>query len=239
MANDVELTDSENDCIRKGRELVAAVAGAGKRVAQHARSLYGQDAFFLERSVGLLARTMLCKAGQKGAATPELGHKITLIATYFQGCATTERLIAEGQYAKAAAALKQDLEILTRISEIDAGAAQVGKTPHMRHAPEGSARIYGDLNKVAHPFNEGLLHRHLEQIATDGIRGVSPFPIFREQTILNEFKLHCWICYSFCHASVFVLLQNYGENDPFVQDCAERFGLLQDFGFALGILKRT
>jgi hypothetical protein len=238
VKKDVSLEDSENDCVLKGRELRAAVAGAGMRVAQQAKAIFDVDLYFLERSVGLLARTMLCKAGQVGSQSPEVGNKITLIATYFQGCGFTERLIAEGQYVKAAAALKQDLEILTRIREIDAGTAKAGKTPHMRHAPDGSARIYGDLNKVAHPSNETLMHQHLERVTTEGIRGVSPFPIFRESTLQNEFKLHCWLCYSFCHASVQVLLENYGEDDPFVQDCANRFVLLQDSGIASGLLRR-
>jgi hypothetical protein len=208
------------------------------RVAEQAKAIFGIDAFFLERAVGLLARTILCKAGQKGSGTPEMGKKILLIATYFQGCGFTERLIAEGQYAKAAAALKQDLEILTRIREIDSGSAQTGRTPQMRHAPEGSARFYGELNKIAHPANEALIHRHLEQVTTNGIRGVSPFPVFRESTTRNEFMLHCWLCYSMCHASVQVLLENYGEDDPFVLDCMNRFALLQESGLASGLLKR-
>jgi hypothetical protein len=239
MVKEVSLDDSENDCILKGRELRAAIRGGGMRVAKQATVIFGPNVFFLERSVGLLARTIFCKAGQQGASTPEIGHKILLIATYFQGCETTERLIAEGQHAKAAAALKQDFEILTRICEIDAGAARQGETPQMRHAPRGSARIYGELNKVAHPSNELLLHRHLEQVATDGIRGVSPIPIFRENTALNEFKLHCWLCYSMCHASVLVLLENYGEEDPFVLDCLNRFVLLQECGLELGLLRRV
>jgi hypothetical protein len=166
-----------------------------------------------------------------------MGKKILLIATYFQGCGFTERLIAEGQYAKAAAALKQDFEILTRIKEIDAGEAHSGKTPQMRHAPKGSPRLYGELNKVAHPSNETLLHKHLEQVVKGGIKGVSPLPIFRESTVCSEFKLHCWLCYSICHASVQVLLENYGEDDDLVVDCVTRFALLQDSGLASGILR--
>ena len=103
---------------------------------------------------------------------------------------------------------------MTRIREIDAGTAKQGKTPQMRHAPNGSAALYGDLNKVAHPSNESLLHRHLEQLVTHGIRGVSPVPVFLENTTLNTFSIHCWLCYSICHASVLVLLENYGEEDP-------------------------
>jgi hypothetical protein len=239
MIKEISLDDSENDCILKGRELKAAIRGAGMRVAKHATAVFGPNVFFLERAVGLLARTIFCKAGLKGTSTPEIGHKILLIATYFQGCETTGRLIAEGQHAKAAAALKQDFEILTRIREIDAGSAKQGQTPHMRHAPSGSAPLYGELNKVAHPSNESLLHRHLEQVVTDDIRGVSPVPTFRENTALNEFKLHCWLCYSMCHASVLVLLENYGEADPWVVDCLNRFVLLQDSGFALGLLRRV
>jgi len=168
-----------------------------------------------------------------------MGNKMLLIVTYFQGCGFTERLIAEGQYAKAAAALKQDFEILTRINEVDAGEAQSGKTPQMRHAPKGSPRLYGELNKVAHPSNEALLHLHLKQIVKDGIGGVSPLPMFRESTVRNEFKLHCWLCYSICHASVQVLLENYGEEDDWVVDCVTRFALLQDTGLASGILRRV
>jgi hypothetical protein len=238
MNTDVSLSDSENDCVLKGRELRAAVTDAGTRVAQQAKAIYGNNAYFLERAVGLLARTLLCKASKKGSASPETGKKMLLIVTYFQGCGFTERLIAEGQYAKAAAALKQDLEILTRIKEIDAGEAQTGKTPQMRHAPKGSSRLYGELNKVAHPANEALLHSHLEQVVTGGIRGVSPFPIFRVSTVRNEFALHCWICYAICHAGVQVLLENYGEDDVFVIDCMTRLALLQDSGLAQGILKR-
>jgi hypothetical protein len=238
MDTSVSLEDSENDCVLKGREFRAAVTGAGMRVARQAKAIYGVDAFFLERAVGLLARTMLCKAGQVGSRMPETGQKMLLITTYFQGCSFTERLIAEGQYAKAAAALKQDFEIVTRIREIDAGTAQTGKTPHMRHAPEGSARIYGELNKIAHPSHEALMHLHLEKITNEGVRGVSPFPIFRESTVRNEFKLHCWLCYSICHASVQVLLENYGDEDVFVVDCMTRFALLQDSGLALGLLRR-
>lgn len=239
MTQEISLNDSEKDCILKGRELRAAVIGAGLRVAEQAKAIYGQDAFFLERAVGLLARTMLCKSGQKGSATKELGHKISLITTYFQGCGFTERLISEGQYAKAAAALKQDFEIVTRIQEIDAGVAQAGRTPHVRNAPQGSGRIYGDLNKVAHPSNERLLHRHLAQISTNGVSGVSPIPVFRESTVQAQFKLHCWLCYAICQASVSVLIENYGEGDPYVQDCMNRFVLLQDSGLALGLLKRV
>jgi hypothetical protein len=196
------------------------------------------EVLFLERAVGLLARTILCKAGQKGSGTPEMGKKILLITTYFQGCGFTEHLIFEGQYAKAAAALKQDFEILTRIREIDAGAAHVGKTPQMRHAPKGSPKFYGELNNVAHPSNEFLMHLNLEQVTTEGVRGVSPFPIFRESTVHNEFMLHCWLCYSICHASVQILIENYGEDDAFVQDCMNRFALLQDSGLASGLLRR-
>src|ERR1039458_9809073 len=98
MNTDVSLADTEDDCVLKGRELRAAVADAGLRVAQRAKATYGNDANFLERAVGLLARTMLCKAGKLGSPTAEIGNKILLIATYFQGCEFTERLIAEGQH---------------------------------------------------------------------------------------------------------------------------------------------
>ena len=71
MINEVSLDDSENDCILKGRELKAAIRGAGMRVAKQATAAFGPNVFFLERAVGLLACTMFCKAGQKRSFKPE------------------------------------------------------------------------------------------------------------------------------------------------------------------------
>lgn len=171
-----------------------------------------------------------------GQPSREIGHKISLVSTFIQGCDQTEQLISEGYHSKAAAALKQDMELLTRIREVDAGAAKSGVTPHMRHAPTGSARLYGDLNKVAHPSHEPLLQRHLEQVTKDDVPGVSPFPTFVEQTIKNHYWIHAWLCYEFSRESVRILMENYGD-DPYVTDCAKRFTTLQTEGIEAGILK--
>jgi hypothetical protein len=61
-------------------------------------------------------------------------------------------MISDGQYAKAAAALKQDMQ--SRIHESVTGVAKEGGTPHLRYLPvAGARRFYGELNDVAHPSN--------------------------------------------------------------------------------------
>ena len=89
------------------------------------------------------------KPGKSDDAT---SARLVLIASFLQGSDVTETLISEGQYVKAIAVLKQDMEMLVRIHETIAGVAKIGQTPQMRYLPvEGARRFYGELNKVAHP----------------------------------------------------------------------------------------
>mgnify|MGYP003406669284 CR=1 FL=1 len=76
-----------------------------------------------------LADLQSFKAGIPGKTNEKSGEILRLIAIFWQGQFYTEQMISEGQYIKASAFIKQEIEIITRIAEIKQGVAKDGKTP--------------------------------------------------------------------------------------------------------------
>jgi len=231
-----DLNDSWTTCVERSEIFQNAIKGASVKVAESSRLLCDDSNLFREMALALLIRTMLCKQGEKGHPSPSISSRISLITSFVQGANCTKNLVLGGYHAKAAAVLKQDYEILTRIKEVKAGKSKDGVTPNVKHAPEGSQRIYGALNDFAHPSNEALIIRHLQQAGSDGIPGVSPFPTFVKRTIEVHWWTHVWLTHEFCKEALQLLAENYGEEDLNVQDCYERWENVVEEGIRCGLL---
>ena len=145
-----------------------------------------------------------------------MNDRLILIASFFQGVGVTETLISEGQYAKAAAVLKQDLEILTRIHETLQGVAKPGGTPNVKYAPTGAGRLYGQLNNVAHPSTPELLAAFLGRLDEGDVCGVSYEPVFAEETALSLYELHVWLIFEMCRELLRLMHDLYGADPAFV-----------------------
>jgi hypothetical protein len=144
------------------------------------------------------------------------------LVAFIQGASWTERLISEGQYVKAAAALKQDYELLARIHEVRTQRARDGRTPNMASAPPGSGRHYGELNKVAHPSNLD----YLLSVFTASFGTPVMLPVFQAQTSVAMYKSHVWLCCEMARSSVYLLMDLLGEDHPAVDHCAVVFALV-------------
>lgn len=177
--------------MQRGMHLEGVIELEGKQIREQSKVSYGSellDARLL--AISCLAFLFDIRAGQPGASNESRSHRLVLAAAFLQGAPATETLISEGQYAKAAATLKQDYEILARLAEIRIGKAKQGQTPNARHAPDGSQFIYGDLNKVAHPSNEPILDELLNKLVAGEIRGVSPVPVFLKDIARQLYEVH-------------------------------------------------
>jgi hypothetical protein len=140
-----------------------------------------------------------------------------------------------GQYIKAAAVLKQDLEILTRIREVRANVAVPKKVPNMKHAPEGAGRFYGDLNSIAHPSTLQYLQENLAQLHSADVHGVSPVPSFASDMACRMYELHIWLTLEVAREQVLLFAEMYGENDPHLETVSKWFAravsMLEKAGF--------
>jgi hypothetical protein len=142
-----------------------------------------------------LTDLQIFKAGTPGETNEELGEILGLVTIFWQGQFYTEQLISQGQYVQAAGAIKQEIEILARIAEINEGVAKVGKTPSVKYAPSGFNLHYGDMNNIAHISKPSMLSS-LIAIDKGSFRGVSIEPIFHEELSKHFYKIHLSIFYN-------------------------------------------
>lgn len=202
--------------LRGGLDFEARVMAHAAEIREQSKNVYG-DAL-LHGRLQLLAiaeATYAAKSGEPGATSPSANDRLILIASFFQGVGATETLITEGQYAKAAAALKQDLEILTRVHETLQGVAKKGGTPNVKYAPTGAGRLYGQLNDVAHPSTPVLLAGFLGRLDEGQAHGVSYEPVFVEETALALYELHVWLVFEMCRELLRLMHDLYGDDPEF------------------------
>lgn len=109
---------------------------ASAAIRERSKVAYGSS--LLDARLVLLAiikGLVSLRAGQPGSTSPEISERLALTVAAIQGVGSTETLISEGQYVKAAAALRQDLEIVARLREVDEGLAKEGKVANIKHGP--------------------------------------------------------------------------------------------------------
>jgi len=161
--------------------------------------------------IGCLNHMVSFRSGVPGKTNESISHRLILITSFIQGIAYTESLISEGQYIKAAACLKQDYEIITRISEIQKGVAKEKVTPNVKHAPPGTQRFYGELNDISHPSNINILLGLVSSLEDGEIKGVSPLPKYRDDVSLGLYQLHVWTLFEILRETVKLKMELYDD----------------------------
>ncbi|HDM77227.1 MAG TPA: hypothetical protein ENG51_12295 [Deltaproteobacteria bacterium] len=115
--------------------LEASIYKKGTEIREKSKKEYGTDLLDARLIfLSILSYILSCKSGVPGKTNESISERLLLIVTFIQGTYFTEVLISEGQYVKAAAALKQDFEIMTRIKEVRAERAKYGKVPNIKVA---------------------------------------------------------------------------------------------------------
>ena len=186
--------------------------GAGLSIREQSKDAYETE--WLDSRLMLLSiirYTHAFKSGIPGITNESISNRLQLIAQYAQGVGISETTISEGLYVKANAVLKQDYEILTRIREYKANAAKPGKTPNVKHAPEGSQRFYGDLNSVAHPSNPAILSGLTNQLIDGVVCGVSSCPIFIKEVARSHYEFHVWLTLEIARESLVLAMEMYPD----------------------------
>lgn len=180
--------------LRAGVELEGAIAQAGSEIREVSKRAYGHALLDARlQLIGLATEVVGLRTGEAGKTETDLSQRLALVVAALQGAGAVESLISEGQYVKAAAALRQDLELLARLRELDEGLAKVGKVANVKHGPMGSGPVYGYLSGVAHVSQpeviDGLLGR--QQVGPEAF-GVAVVPRFNEDSAVGLYELHVW-----------------------------------------------
>ena len=172
-----------------------------------------------------------------GVTNSSISDRLVLITSFAQGFPVTETLISEGQYIRAAAILKQDYEIVARLSEVRAGKAKRGIQPNVKHAPTGSQRFYGELNAVAHPANEHILVDLLARLDRGDINGLSPIPEFNRDIARSLYELHVFTLLEIVREALQLYAEMYPNELEAVVPALELFrtavGFVEKVGFVV------
>ncbi len=220
-----------SDSLMGGIDFEAEVYNAGLEIREKSKQVYGR---LLDARLALMAvanQLFHLKALSPGRTDVNISERLLLTTVFFQGVYVVETLVSEGQYIKAAAALKQDFEILARLGEIAAGTHKYGKTPNVKYAPAGSQTFYGQLNDVAHIAKSDLLQDLVSSHIDGSVKGVSPIPRFHPDVARGLYELHVWLLVQVCRTQIALHLDMYGEAN------SEISGVLQMFITATEILR--
>lgn len=200
--------------IASGPNFYARISQVSAATREKSKAAYQQGWLDAHLTLtGVLATLMESKAGVAGNTSDRISHQLILLATFAQGLHVTETCVSEGQYAKAAAALRHDFEILVRLREVRMGVDKDGVQPNMRNAPPGTARFYGDLCKVVHPSNRELLGDLLGSGFTEGVRSTSAIPTFSPDLARSLYELHVFIILEIAREHIGVFMEMYPDDD--------------------------
>jgi hypothetical protein len=202
-------------CLEGGVTLEGQIMEASTEIREQSKRAYGHvllDGRLM--LVGLTVEIASLRQGEPGNTDTALSQRLALAAAAVQGAGVTEALISEGQYIKAAGALRQDLELLARLRELDEGLAKVGKVANIKNGPIGSGPVYGYLSGVAHLAQPEIIDTLLgqQQVGPDAF-GIAIVPQFVEEVAVGLYELHVWELVELVREMVRLHLDLYGRDE--------------------------
>lgn len=238
IIRNLEDTDSlKQNALYYGQKIINDWTTISKSIRLKSEQQYGKN-LIETRLLMITAMTdlLVYKAGSPGNTNEQLGEILQLITIFFQGESYTERLISEGQYVKASVAIKQEIEIITRINEIKKGVKKDGRTPNVKYAPPTFKLHYGDMNDIGHISKPDILDG-LHSVNIDTFRAASITPIFNGNAAKVLYEIHLSIFYYIIRESIELFQQLYPDDLELVLPACKIYTIIVDCLKIAGIIK--
>jgi hypothetical protein len=189
-----------------------------KEAGENVRELWKLDAKELLDSHWLAASAIALlvdrKSGVPGASSEVLERRISLTASFVQGIDLCETSISEGFYVQATALLKQEMETLAAIRECQAGSGKNKRTPNVKHLGSEFAKLYGDLNSVAHVADQTYLGNIISLQLRSDTRGASLVPFYNKHLAFQLYGLHVYFSIQIAFEIGVIMNELYCEPMP-------------------------
>lgn len=224
--------------ISGGEKICSAWDLQAQEIRKKSHNSYGKDLREARMMlISALSYLMIEREGIPGITNQKIGQILQQVAIFYQGETYTEKAISEGQYIKASALVKQELEILARIAEIEKGQEKDGSTPKVKHLSTDLRKQYGDMNDIAHIAKIGYLDL-FSSIDKNSFRGVAFQPIFHAGVARCLYETHIYIFYNIVLQQISISEQLYpGDSELIVPPCRTMelvTGLFKKDGFFSG-----
>jgi len=213
-----------DEFLQGGLELEGKIVFEGQAIRQKSKECYGK--YLLDSRLTLVSIVnyiLTLKSMEPGNTDQDITERLILTTTFFQGIPATEELISEGQYIKAAGALKQDYEIITRLITIRHGKHKYGKLANIQNAPDGSQKSSGDLNDISHISKSDILQDLLSEHIDGEAKGLSPIPSLNGEITKNLYEFHVWLLFEAVREQILLFIEMYGEETKGFEKAAKWF----------------
>ncbi len=182
-----------------GKKICSAWDLQAKEIRKESHEFYGEDLVSARMMlISALSYLMIERANIPGETSYKTGQILQQVVIFYQGETYTEKAISEGQYIKASALVKQEIEILARISEIKKEQERDGSTPKVKHLSADLRKQYGDMNDIAHIAKTGYLDL-FTSIDKGSFRGVAFQPVFHAGVARCLYETHVYL---FCNITL-------------------------------------
>ena len=206
----------------KPGEFEAHLAAMEERNERLSRALYPKSLEVCRQSLlGILHLLQNYRSLATTDHDDSIQERLVVIAAYTQGVTVSDRLVAWGQYIKAAAALKQEIEVVARLQELRAGVAVDGRTPQMRHGPEGGGPVYGMLNNIAHPSRKERLEELVGRYSSGHVDSVVTEPTVIPDVAIALFTVHVSLMRDVAYHQIILSADMNGVEDQEIHDCID------------------
>lgn len=86
-----------------------------------------------------------------------------------------------------------------------------GALSNIKLAPEGSQRLYGALNDIAHIAKNDILSSIMDCLDMGKVSGIGVFPTFNKALTRDLYQLHVWLCFETARKMLTLMVEMYGK----------------------------
>jgi hypothetical protein len=165
-------------------------------------------------AVSAIAILVDSKSGVPGKSSDVLEQRISLVSSFVQGIDLCETSISEGFYVQATALLKQEMETIAALRECQAGHRRNKRTPNVKDLGSEFAKIYGDLNSVAHVAEQTHLGNIISLQLRSDTRAGSVVPIYNKDLAFQLYCLHVYFLIQIALEIDIIMTELYCEPTP-------------------------
>ncbi|KAA9023554.1 hypothetical protein [Niallia endozanthoxylica] len=179
----------------------------------------------------------LVKKGQKPGKTDQsISDRLVLVASFIQGIDLCQSTINSGLYTQASALLKQELETLAAIEEINQGKRMINKTPNVSNVKWKLSEYYGLLNQISHVANHKILNPiyngKSETVLEEAIP-VAVLPTYNQELSIKLYSFHVCLLLQLCSLMAALHEEQHGEGTTIVQNylISDAVNIILESGF--------
>lgn len=208
-----------NEIINGAGEFLAQVLIMGQDNRDTSKENLGE--LLLTHQTALSVIWSIVKKSQSPGNTNEsISDRLVLIGSFIQGIDICETAISSGLYTQATALLKQELETLAAIEEINSGKRMIRKTPNVSNVRWKLSEYYGFLNKISHVADKELLNPiyNGESYTTiEGAKPVSVLPTYNKELSIKLYSLQICLMIQLIGLMTSLYEEQYGKPIPIVE----------------------